>query len=197
MWATAPHASHSIFPSSGLYSKLGYKGLNYFSLVAISPVLTKPAGVEERPQTGTAGKLGKDGGTWAEITLFLRLTKWYYLCSILNAAHLLKFLSELLPFSHVQHAWGGSNLGTEGITVMQWSIREALLCVNFSWLYYSLWPRLCLVYFQGPQWYLWKHSLDMEAVRAKERFGPEKREADFEHYFLFWISEPSLLFKSY
>lgn len=53
------------------------------------------------------------------------------------------------------------------------------------------------MYFQGPQWYLWKHSLDMEAVRAKESLGTEKREADFEHYFLFQISEPSLLFKSY
>lgn len=55
----------------------------------------------------------------------------------------------------------------------------------------------CLVYFQGPPWYLWKHSLDMEAVRTKEKFGAEKREAYFKHYFLFRINEPSLLFKSW
>lgn len=27
----------------------------------------------------------------------------------------------------------------------------------------------CLVYFQGPPWYLWKHSLDMEAVKGLKK----------------------------
>lgn len=79
---------------------------------------------------------------------------------------------------------------------MQWSSREALLA-SISPDYVIPYGLDCLVYFQGPPWYLWKHSLDMEAVRAKERFGAEKREAYFKHYFLFRINEPSLLFKSW
>lgn len=80
---------------------------------------------------------------------------------------------------------------------MQWSSREALLCINFSWLCYSLWPRLSCVFSRSPMVFMEALPCHGSSKRAKERYGAEKREAYFKHYFLFRINEPSLLFKSW